>query len=157
MTGEARPLAYRAEIRAEGLVYGTGQEAPWLLAIYQTLSPKLAQRWLQGEVLRLARRLDPVPTCSRWAPAGTLKETVPTPDAPTELIVWATDPEEQRAVWDLIRDGKGVFTVIPDVDCAYGLCLWPLWHSAELAPPSPQRDGSWWVRAPQSPPHVLAP
>ncbi|MFE5901112.1 hypothetical protein ACFQ67_27360 [Streptomyces sp. NPDC056488] len=157
MTGEARPLAYRAEVRAEGMVYGTGRDAPWLLSAYQTLFPKMALRWLQDEALRTAHRLDPDPELSLWAPPSTLREAVSVPDAPAELRVWATDPEEQRAAWERVRADEPLFTVVPDVDCSYGLCVWPLWHSAELARPTPTRDGSWWVRPLQSAsPVVLA-
>ncbi|GHA75621.1 hypothetical protein ACIQRS_06355 [Streptomyces termitum] len=139
MSGEARPLAYRAEIRAEGLVAGTGCSAPWLLGCYQTLSPVLALRWLQNEVVRLASRLDPDPAQSPWAPPTTLREAAPAPDAPAELRVWATDPKERRAAWERVRADEPFFTVVPDVDCVYGLSVWPLWHSAELEPPAPPR------------------
>ncbi|GHB03867.1 hypothetical protein ACIQRS_28585 [Streptomyces termitum] len=139
MSGGARPLAYRAEIRAEGLVAGTGRSASWLLGRYQTLSPVLALRWLQDEAVRLASRLDPDPARSPWAPPTTLREAVPAPDAPAELRVWATYPEERHTAWVLVRSGEPLSLVVPDLDCVYCLSVWPLWHSAELEPPPPPR------------------
>ncbi|MFJ6566880.1 hypothetical protein ACIQNU_05635 [Streptomyces sp. NPDC091292] len=120
------PEGYWSEVRAEGPVYGTSEAAQYVLGTFQTISPILALRWLQGEALRIADRLDPDPTHSPWVQPAMRTAIVPVPDCPTDLRVWAEDPEEQRAARDHIKAGHPLFVKVPDADCTYTLCVWPV-------------------------------
>lgn len=51
--------AYWCEVLAEGEVYGTRESVPYILGTFQTISPKLALRWLQSEAERIADRPGP--------------------------------------------------------------------------------------------------
>ncbi|MGA6171091.1 hypothetical protein ACPEIF_12695 [Streptomyces sp. NPDC012600] len=126
MTVSSEPAGYWAEVRAEGPVYGTNVTTQYVLGAFQTISPVLALRWLRGEALRIADRLDPDPQCSAWARPWVRLDAVPTPDCPAELRVWATDPEEYQAVRTRLRAGEPYSTVVPDADCLYGLHVMPL-------------------------------
>lgn len=126
MNGSPEPAGYWSEIRAEGLVYGTGEIAQYVLGTFQTISPVLALRWLRGEALRVADRLDPDPNRSTWVRPAMRQAAVPAPDCPTELRGWADDPAEQRAARTRVKDGDPLFVVVPDVDCTYTLSVWPI-------------------------------
>ncbi|MGW3951183.1 hypothetical protein ACWEKM_09620 [Streptomyces sp. NPDC004752] len=117
--------AYWCEVLAEGEVYGTREVVPYVLGTFQTISPKLALRWLRGQAERIADRLDPDPARSPWF-VPTECAAVPVPDAPTELRVWATDPQEERAARDQLREGAPLSVVIPDSGCRYTLTVWPV-------------------------------
>ncbi|MFE4451080.1 hypothetical protein [Streptomyces sp. NPDC056796] len=88
--------AYWCEVLAEGEVYGTRETVPYVLGTFQTISPKLALRWLQGEAERIADRLDPDPEGSAWVKPWMRVDTVPKPDSPTEFRFWSLDPRSTR-------------------------------------------------------------
>lgn len=118
--------AYWCEVLAEGEVYGTRETVPYVLGAFQTISPKLALRWLQGEAARIAERLDPDPECCPWAKPWMCLDTVPVPDCPTELRFWALDAEERQAARDQLKDGAPLSVVIPDTGCRFTLSVWPV-------------------------------
>lgn len=122
--GPAR--AYWCEVLAEGEVYGTRETVPFVLGTFQTISPKLALRWLQSEAERIADRLDPDPERSAWVKPWMCVGTVPLPDCPAELRVWAETPEEHQAARDQLREGAPLCVVIPDGGCRYTLTIWPV-------------------------------
>ncbi len=97
--------AYWCEVLAEGEVYGTREMVSYVLSTFQTISPKLALRWLQSEAERIADRLDPDPARSAWVEPWMRVDTVPVPDCPTECRVWSLDPEEHQAARDSSRTG----------------------------------------------------
>ncbi|KUN94035.1 hypothetical protein AQJ67_37360 [Streptomyces caeruleatus] len=115
-------------------MYGTGETVQYVLGTFQTISPVLVLRWLRGEALRIANRLDPdpadYPAFSRgfWAIEC---DSVPYPDAPSELRVWASDPDEERGAREHIKGGFPLFVRVPDEDCTYTLSVWPVRMSAE--------------------------
>ncbi|MEU9707453.1 hypothetical protein AB0E21_02370 [Streptomyces sp. NPDC047967] len=125
MTGKAEPAGYRAEVRADGPVYGTGESAQYVLGTYQTFSPVLALRWLRGEALRIADRLDPDPRRSNWVQWTMFVQVAPVPDCPDELRLWADEFDEPTARKQ-IKSGHPLFERFPDTDCAYSLSVWPV-------------------------------
>ncbi len=130
MTGTGEPAGYRAELRADGPVYGTGESAQYVLSTYQTFSPVLALRWLRGEALRIADRLDPDPKRSGWVQPSMRADVVPVPDCPAELRVWA-DEFNEPAAREHIKSGHPLFETFPDVDCVYSLSVWPVLFPAD--------------------------
>ncbi|MFJ8333656.1 hypothetical protein [Streptomyces sp. NPDC094437] len=125
----ARPLEpslYRAEVRAEGPVHGTGENAQCVLAAFQSISPKLVLRWLSGRALHLAERLDPTPTRTPWVSPLMHAITYPAPSGPARLRAWATDPAELDAAREHIKDGYPLFVRFTDADCTYTLTAWPV-------------------------------
>ncbi|MFJ6724605.1 hypothetical protein ACIQPQ_06755 [Streptomyces sp. NPDC091281] len=92
----------------------------------RSISPVLAIRWLRGEALRIADRLDPDPSHSPW-----LKRTpTPEPDAPTTLRTWANDPTTERRARDHLKNGHPLHVTAPDPDCTYTLSVWPVGRAA---------------------------
>ncbi|EGX55745.1 hypothetical protein SZN_31369 [Streptomyces zinciresistens K42] len=147
MNGGPEPAGYWAEVRAEGPVYGTGETVQYVLGTAQSISPVLVLRWLRGEALRIADRLDPDPRRSAWVQPTMRAATVPMPDCPAELRVWATDPDEQRAAREHIKGGHPLFVDVPDADCTYTLSVWPVRLPADgsdqVSPePIPRRIGA---------------
>ncbi|MCS0637038.1 hypothetical protein NX801_15475 [Streptomyces sp. LP05-1] len=111
---------------AEGLVYGTGRTTRYVLGTWWTLSPVLALRWLGGQALRIADRLDPEPGVpGGWVTEGMRRPVVPVPDCPTELRVWAGDVDEQRFARKCLRAGRPLVVAVPDADCRYTLSIRP--------------------------------
>ncbi|WP_405671371.1 hypothetical protein [Streptomyces sp. NBC_01530] len=131
MNCKTEPSGYWAEVRAEGRVYGMGETVPYVLGTFESISPVLVLRWLRGEALRIAERLDPDPAHSRWFPARTECEAAPVHDAPTELRTWAADPEEEREARGHIKGGHPLFVTASDADCTYTLSVWPVRLSGE--------------------------
>lgn len=146
---------YRCEVLAVGPVYGQAYEVPYVLAAFQTISPVLALRWLRGEALRIADRLDPDPTCSAWVRPAMRQEPTPAPDCPTELRLWCTSREEQRAARERIKSGDPLFAVIPDGDCRFTFSVWPV----RLPTPerSPHQPPPWSYEPPKERVYGLAP
>lgn len=130
-TGKPPPAGYWAEVRAEGPVYGTGETLQYVLGTFQTFSPVLVIRWLRGEAVRIADRLDPDPGRSPWFPTPTGCEAAPVHDAPTELRMWATRSEGEREAREHIKGGHPLFVTATDPDCTYVLSVWPVRLSAE--------------------------
>ncbi|MBY8884153.1 hypothetical protein K7472_04740 [Streptomyces sp. PTM05] len=117
---------YRCEVVAEGQVFGTGETRTYLLAAWDTISPKLALRWLTAQAERLAERLDPDPARAPWTrPAHT-----PHADGLTALR-----QAEQPAQRELLKYGTPLTLVIRDTDCRWTLSVRPVRHSP---PPAPQ-------------------
>ncbi|MFL4905753.1 hypothetical protein ACJ6WF_21915 [Streptomyces sp. MMS24-I2-30] len=85
----------------------------------------LTLRWLRSAALWIADRLDPGPERSVWVRPAMRQVPVPVPDCPTELRVWATDPDEQRAARDQIKSGHPLFVQVPDVDGTFTLSVRP--------------------------------
>ncbi|GAA2984896.1 hypothetical protein [Streptomyces fulvorobeus] len=125
MNGRAEPTGYRCEVRAEGLVYGTGRTLPYVLGTFRTISPVLALRWIRSEARRIADRLDPDPRQSAWVRPFMRVPHVPVPDGPTGLRAWADDPHSERVARERIKSGDPLSVVIPDMDCRYTLSVWP--------------------------------
>ncbi|MFF2845638.1 hypothetical protein ACFVT5_04830 [Streptomyces sp. NPDC058001] len=128
-------MNYRSEIHAEGPVYGTGHTAHHILGTHHTISPVLALRWLSGQALHIADRLDPDPASTPWLPPAARQATAPEPDGPTDLRIWAEDRKEQRVARERIKTGHPLFVVIPDRDCTY--TLFACRHHADAPPPPP--------------------
>ncbi|WP_432137496.1 MULTISPECIES: hypothetical protein [unclassified Streptomyces] len=126
MNDRPDPAGYWAEVRAEGPVYGTGETVPYVLGTTQSISPVLVLRWLRGEALRIADRLDPDPHRSAWVQPTMRAATVPVPDCPAELRMWATAPDEQREAREHIKGGHPLFVKVPDTDCTYTRSVWPV-------------------------------
>ncbi|MDH2393363.1 hypothetical protein QCN29_32285 [Streptomyces sp. HNM0663] len=135
MTGSGEPAGYWAEVRAEGPVYGTGEIVPYVLSTTASISPVLVLRWLRGEALRIADRLDPDPQRSTWVQPTMRAVTVPVRDCPAELRVWATDPNELREAREHIKGGHPLFVTVPDADCTYTLSVWPVRLPADESDP----------------------
>ncbi|MFF8383616.1 hypothetical protein [Streptomyces kanasensis] len=131
MNGGTVPAGYRSEVLAEGPVYGTGRVVRYVLGAFRTISPVLALRWLRGEALRIADRLDPDPSRSAWVRPAVRVVSVPVPDCPARLRAWATAPDRQRAARERIKNGHPLSVEVPDVDCAYILSAWPVRLSAD--------------------------
>ncbi|WP_411084313.1 hypothetical protein [Streptomyces sp. cmx-18-6] len=125
MTVRSEPAGYWAEVRAEGPVYGTRETVPHVLGTFQTISPKLALRWLQGEAARIADRLDPDPQRSEWVHQSMRAQAVLVPDCPAELRVWA-DEFDEPAEREYIKAGHPLSEKFPDADCTYSLSVWPV-------------------------------
>lgn len=132
---------YRCEVLAAGLVYGKGFEMPYVLAAFQTISPVLALRWLRGEALHIADRLDPDPTRSAWVQPTMRQDSTLAPDCPTELRFWCASREQQRAARERIKSGDPLFVVVPDMDCRFTFSVWPV----RVTPPesSPHQPSPW--------------
>ncbi len=140
MSGRPVPAGYRCEVLAEGLVYGTGETAPYVLGTFQTISPVLALRWLRGEARRIADRLDPDPQRSAWVRPTMRRAVVPVPDCPAELRAWAAGPEGPRAAREHLKAGHPLFAAFTDEDCTYTLSAWPVRLPADepdQVPPEP--------------------
>ncbi|PWI44701.1 hypothetical protein CK485_08120, partial [Streptomyces sp. ICBB 8177] len=57
---------------ADGPVFATGERVTYVPASWETISPKLALRWLTAQAEHLAQRLDPDPARAPWTrPAHT--------------------------------------------------------------------------------------
>lgn len=145
MNDRSDPAGYWAEVRAEGPVYGTGETVQHVLGTTQSISPVLALRWLRGEALRIADRLDPDPLRSMWVQPAIRAATVPVPDCPAELRAWATDPDGQREAREHIKDGRPAVHHGP----GYGLHL----HPVRLAGPAPRRRARPGGPRADTPPH----
>ncbi|MFJ3498347.1 hypothetical protein ACIPPJ_32820 [Streptomyces sp. NPDC086091] len=126
MNDAAEPAGYRAEVRAEGPVYGTGEHTHYVFSTSQSISPVLAIRWLRGEALRIADRLDPDPSHSPWLKRTATAEA----DAPTTLRTWANDPTTERRARDHIKNGHPLHVTAPDPDCTYTLSVRPVRRDA---------------------------
>ncbi|WP_432066389.1 hypothetical protein [Streptomyces sp. C10-9-1] len=136
MNDRSDPAGYWAEVRAEGPVYGTGETVQHVLGTTQSISPVLALRWLRGEALRIADRLDPDPDRSAWVQPAMRVATVPVPDCPAGLRVWATDPDRQHEAREHIKGGHPLVITVPDADCTYTLSVRPVRLPADEPDPS---------------------
>ncbi|MFI0821632.1 hypothetical protein ACH4TX_38760 [Streptomyces sp. NPDC021098] len=132
----AAPGDYWCQALAVGLVCGTGREVPHVLGTCRTESSDFALRWLRVAALHIAERLDPDPARSTWVHGTMRLVSVPVPDCPAELRVWAEEikePGAQRAARARIEGGEPLSVTVPDIGCRYTLSAWPL-----RAPVSPE-------------------
>ncbi|WP_340558593.1 hypothetical protein [Streptomyces sp. GSL17-111] len=125
MSGPPSPATYRCAVLAEGLVYGTGTSAPYILGAFHTLSPVLALRWLRAQALRIADRLDPDPHRTAWVRPFMRMPTVPAPDAPTLLRAWAAASAGRGPAREHLKAGRPLSATFPDADCTYTLSIHP--------------------------------
>ncbi|MBW1601424.1 hypothetical protein JJV70_04740 [Streptomyces sp. JJ66] len=126
MSGTPAPTGYWCEVRAEGLVYGTGATVPYVLGTFATPSPVLALRWLRAEARRIANRLDPDPHHSPWARPFPSAPHPPVPDCPTQLRTWAADPQWHRIARAHLTTSHPLHATFPDADCTYTLSAHPV-------------------------------
>ncbi|MFJ8330990.1 hypothetical protein [Streptomyces sp. NPDC094437] len=147
------PSLYRAEVRAEGPVHGTGENAQCVLATFQSISPKLVLRWLSGRALHLAHRLDPVPVRRPWVSPLMHAISYPAPPGPARLRAWAADPAQLDAARAHIKSGYPLFVRFTDTDgCIYTLTAWPVAFHANW----PVQHGRSAPGIPAHPLHALA-
>ncbi|MEU6171094.1 hypothetical protein ABZ832_04130 [Streptantibioticus parmotrematis] len=118
-------MSYRCEIVAEGPVFGATETRSYLLASWQTISPKLALRWLTSQAERLAERLDPDPARAPWARAAG------TPHADGVTALRRTGQHAER---ELLKRGSPLAIVVRDTDCRWTLSIRPVRHSPPPAP-----------------------
>ncbi|MGW7542228.1 hypothetical protein ACWGKQ_14060 [Streptomyces sp. NPDC054770] len=126
MMDRPTPDGYWCEVRADGLVYGWGTQATFILGTHETISPVLALRWIIGNARHIADRLDPDPQRSRWVQPFMEQPNASSPDGPTQLRLWCMDRWEQQAARKRIKDGDPLFLVVEDADCRYTLSVWPI-------------------------------
>ncbi|MFF4934981.1 hypothetical protein ACFY2H_39930 [Streptomyces griseofuscus] len=119
------PAGYMCRVVAAGEVYGKGMVASYELGTFDTISPKLALRWIKYEALRIANGLDPDPLTADWPLGIQTCATEPTLDAPTVLRKWAGHPLTQETALEQIKDGRRLFVVARDADCCYTLSICP--------------------------------
>ncbi|WP_431783249.1 hypothetical protein [Streptomyces chumphonensis] len=137
MSGPPSPATYRCAVLAEGVVYGTGATAPYILGAFQTLSPVLALRWLRAQALRIADRLDPDPHRAAWVRPFMRMPTVPAPDAPALLRAWAAASAGRSPAREYLKAGRPLSATFPDTDCTYTLSIHPA-RSLTEQPTSPR-------------------
>ncbi|WP_329591663.1 hypothetical protein OG298_25035 [Streptomyces sp. NBC_01005] len=116
-----------------------------VLGTFRTISPVLALRWLGGQALWIADRIDADPDAdpdtdphsesglgprtglerSAWVQPLRRLPVGSTPDRPAELRAWYEDRQGQRAARAHIKSGNPFLVVVPDVDCTYTLSVHP--------------------------------
>lgn len=101
------PDGYWCEALAEGLVYGSDEPVRHVLGTFRTVSSVLALRWLGGQALWIADRLDLDTGRGHLA----------------DLRAWYEDRHSQRAAHELLKDGSPLLVVVPDADCTYTLSV----------------------------------
>lgn len=139
MNEGTRLLVYRVEVRAEMPTSGTGRGRPLVLGVSESISPKLAVRWLRGEARKIADQLD----------ASEL-------DCAAKLRAWSGSSEEERAAREYIKSGFLMIAEFPAGDCTYSLAAWPV-EGADAEPdPSPPELVPHRIGGLAAPLHVLA-
>jgi hypothetical protein len=108
-----------------------------VLGTWQTISPKLALRWLRGQAHRIADGLDPDPR-STWL-SGRVIRRLPAglPDVPAELRQWCADDSAQQAACLQLKQGAPVTVNASDHTGHYSLCVWPVALRAPAPSSSP--------------------
>ncbi|WP_327351245.1 hypothetical protein [Streptomyces sp. NBC_01304] len=91
------------------------------LGTYRAPSLPLALWWLRERATWLAERLDPTPDTTRLPPAALAPVPPGTPDAPTELRAWRSDPVRQEVVAVQLASGLLVRFVAHDETTEYEL------------------------------------
>ncbi|WP_413753438.1 hypothetical protein NRF20_26985 [Streptomyces sp. R-74717] len=141
MNGAAVPEGYRCEALAMEFFGGTGKMERHVLGTFRTISPVLALRWLGGQALWIADRIDADPDAdpdsdSGFGPRSDLERSAgvqplkrlpvgSTPDRPAELRAWYEDRQGQRAAQAHIKGGNPFLVVVPDTDFTYTLSVHP--------------------------------
>ncbi|MFE3073424.1 hypothetical protein [Streptomyces sp. NPDC059247] len=147
--------AYVGEVYAVGPVAGTWLPTTYSLGRVEVISPKLVVRWLRGEALRLADRLDPDPAQVDWLPPRTYHVARPGSHCCDDLRKWAEDDGTDGYVRETLRARQPFRTEFADQDCTYVLSIWLSTARTEdvRAPPSPavQRVGTLWPTSPGEP------
>ncbi|MFE3072140.1 hypothetical protein [Streptomyces sp. NPDC059247] len=141
MTGTSAVVqpAYVAEVYAVGPVAGTWLPTTYSLGRFETISPKLVLRWLRGEALRLADRLDPDPARVKWLPPRTYRMASPGPNCAEELRSWSGSNDAEGHARETLRARQPFRAEFADQDCTYVLSVWLSTAHAEdvRAPPPP--------------------
>ncbi|MFF8913881.1 hypothetical protein ACF08M_11270 [Streptomyces sp. NPDC015032] len=122
-----------------------------MLGTFRTICPVLALRWLGGQALWIADRidadldanLDTDPDAdphsdpdSGFGPRSDLERSAwvqslgrlpvgSAPDHPAELRAWYEDRQGQREAQAHIKKGNPFLVVVPDTDCTYTLSVHP--------------------------------
>ncbi|MEV8452608.1 hypothetical protein AB0467_09530 [Streptomyces sp. NPDC052095] len=112
----------------------TGRMARYVLGRFETISPVLAVRWLGGQALWIADRLDNDPEDgprldlegTAWVQHLRRPRSAGTPPSrPAELREWYTDRKGQRKAQAHLRGGSPLLVVVPDTDVTYTLSAHP--------------------------------
>ncbi|MFJ7197949.1 MULTISPECIES: hypothetical protein [unclassified Streptomyces] len=141
------PEGYRCEALAMEFFGGTGKMERHVLGTFRTISPMLALRWLGGQALWIADRIDADPDAdpaacpdsdsgfgpgprsdlerSAWVQPLKRPPVGSTPDRPAELRAWYEDRQGQRAAQAHIKNGNPFLVVVPDTDYTYTLSVHP--------------------------------
>ncbi|MEW1696198.1 MULTISPECIES: hypothetical protein [unclassified Streptomyces] len=133
------PPSYVAELYAVGPVAGTWLPTTYSLGRFESISPKLVLRWLRGEALRLADRLDPDPARMDRFPPGTYRVAPPGPHCADALRDWARSEDAALHARETLRVRSPLRLTFTDQDCAYVLSVWLSTARTEdvRAPPPP--------------------
>ncbi|MFJ4687268.1 hypothetical protein [Streptomyces sp. NPDC088789] len=148
MTG---PHAYRADITAEGPVYGRNRNAHVTLGRFRSPFIKPALRWTAARALRIADRLDPAPGVP-WCPPTALRPAPVTAegDVPDRLRQWARSDTGHADAYRQLRLGAPWALIVADHSGIYAFTVWPV--SARAAPPHPLPAGRGRHRKRADPP-----
>ncbi|WP_367125533.1 hypothetical protein [Streptomyces phytohabitans] len=120
------PCGYAAQVRAVGPVCGSGRNVGYVLGTFRSISPVLVLRWLNGEALRLADRLDPDPVRTPRLRPGLREQAAHVPDCPAELRTWTADLGVRREIRARLRAGWPVSVAFEDGDCTYLFSVRPV-------------------------------
>ncbi|MER8230453.1 hypothetical protein [Streptomyces sp. NPDC094049] len=126
MTGSRAVIlpAYVGEVYAVGPIAGTWLPTTYSLGRFESISPKLVLRWLRGEALRLADRLDPDPARVARLPPFTYRVAPPGPHCADALRDWATGEDAAVHARETLRIRSPLRLTFTDLDCAYILSVW---------------------------------
>ncbi|MFD9815840.1 hypothetical protein [Streptomyces sp. NPDC059080] len=132
---------YLAEVRLEKRTSASGGGAAHAVGALWTVSPVLAVRWLRGQALRLAERVEPEPVRSPWAWLTRGAADGDVLDHAAKVRAWAWDAGEERAAREHIKRGHALFVTVPDADRTHTLSIWPGQPPGDAgqAPPEPFR------------------
>ncbi|GAA3162073.1 MULTISPECIES: hypothetical protein [Streptomyces] len=114
---------YLAEVRLEKRASTPGATYP--VCGLWTVSPVLAVRWLRGQALRLAERIEPEPVRSPWAWLTRPAVDAHVADHAAKVRAWAWDSGEERAAREHIKRGHALFVTLPEADRTHTLSIWP--------------------------------
>jgi hypothetical protein len=130
---------YLAEVRLETRPSEPGEGATYTVGALWTVSPVLAVRWLRGQALRLAERVEPEPVRSPWA--WLTREAADVSDHAAKVRAWAWDAGEERAAREHIKRGHALFVTLPEAGRTHTLSIWPGQPPCEAGqtPPEPFR------------------
>ncbi|REK90808.1 hypothetical protein DY245_08150 [Streptomyces inhibens] len=96
-----------------------------VLATSQTISPKLALRWLRGQAQHIADKLDPERRAVWQQQAGHYFQ-VPAATCSAQLRAWCEDAREQNTAREQLNNGSPATLVVSDRTDRYTLTVWPL-------------------------------
>ncbi|MFF2011543.1 hypothetical protein ACFVWY_21035 [Streptomyces sp. NPDC058195] len=133
MNRAKKSVGYRCEVLAVEFFGDTGQMARYVLGTFETISPVLAVRWLGGQALWIADRLNDDPESgprldlegAAWVQSLRRLPIGSTPNRPVELRAWYADRKGQREAQAHLKGGNPLLVVVPDTDCTYTLSAHP--------------------------------